>query len=830
MTTLINVGKLLITLPLKTLESMLDIAHSIREEYLAISQTLEDTQENFSSMSKQGQGFIRLTAQIRGLGTAFLNVNSEAAKTFGYGLEGQKAMAAAVRETVTAMGSLGNLYSDAYQDNGITAERALRSLGMSVEDNMFMMRRSMSEGIHPFRGLAKAIYASNQAQNKFGVDQKQVAKGMNVLRKNVVEFSHLSEQEFANVTAQAAQLGVEAEGLVSIFNKFTTFESAAESAALLSQTFGMAIDAMDIIRAEDPMEILNQFREGMIQTGRDFRDLNRHEKALLSQYTGLNGEMLQTAMSFEGMGLSYQELQQKMKESSPEHQLKEAVKEMSGSIKEFVNVGKKLTSPFQAMSEGMKDALVKNTRFQKSMMGLSNSIQNIYTKVLNNFLSKDLLDSIDNIIGTFAKLIDDDVANGFVTLSKNIASFINVLIDVESTPEKIQNSFSKMYDSFMNSKFVSRLFLIGQRMVGGIISGMIKSLPALVTGFIDLLRLFNGTFKGNSYSDPKTGLGKFFKKYVLDSWDKVKGILTDKKDLNGKVISEGLISQLITEFKNAVSTSGSILADIGGMIVTGIWEGIKLTWSSLGGWEKLAIGAGIFGPSILSTAGTFMLGGRLAQTAASASSAASAAALAAQQAQKNAVKPASPAPAALPSNTNTASTAMTAPKPRSSFLSKGVSAATKGFAGIGGALSGYSAYQQFKSGNYLKGALSSITSIASIASLFPLAAPIAAPIALLSGVANSFISEKEAVQAKSNTQIEETRKVSEAITKQASQPIMINLSIKQMLDGDELTNKIISAAINGTTQYNINTDNKGNMTLLSKNANDAGGYNPVPLA
>jgi hypothetical protein len=500
---------------------------------------------------------------------------------------------------------------------------------------------------------------------------------------------------------------------------------------------------------------------------------------------------------------------------------------MSGSIKEFVNVGKKLTSPFQAMSEGMKDALVKNTRFQKSMMGLSNSIQNIYTKVLNNFLSKDLLDSIDNIIGTFAKLIDDDVANGFVTLSKNIASFINVLIDVESTPEKIQKSFSKMYDSFMKSKFVSRLFLIGQRMVGGIISGMIKSLPTLVTGFIDLLRLFNGTFKGNSYSDPKTGLGKFFKKYVLDSWDKVKGILTDKKDLNGKVISEGLISQLITEFKNAVSTSGSILADIGKMIVTGIWEGIKLTWGSLGGWEKLAIGAGIFGPSILSTAGTFMLGGRLAQTAASASSAANAAALAAQQAQKNAVKPASPAPAALPSNT---STAMPAPKSKPSFLSRGVSAASKGFAGIGGALSGYSAYQQFKSGNYLKGALSSITSIASIASLFPLAAPIAAPIALLSGVANSFISEKEAVQAKSDTQIQETRKVSEAIAKQTSQPIVINLSIKQSLDGDELTNKIIGAALNGTTQFNINTDDAGRMQLLSKNANDAGGYNPVPQA
>ena len=50
-----------------------------------------------------------------------------------------------------------------------------------------------------------------------------------------------------------------------------------------------------------------------------------------------------------------------------------------------------------------------------------------------------------------------------------------------------------------------------------------------------------------------------------------------------------------------------------------------------------------------------------------------------------------------------------------------------------------------------------------------------------------------------------------------------------MLDGDELTNRILSAALNGTTQFNINTDGSGQMQLLSKNANDAGGYNPVPL-
>jgi len=819
MTALLNVGKLLITLPLKTLETMLDIAHSIREEYLAISQTLEDTQENFSLMSKQGQGFIRLTSQIRGLGTAFLDVNSEAAKTFGFGLEGQKAMAAAVRETVTAMGSLGNLYSDAYQDNGIIAERALRSLGMSVEDNMFMMRKSMSEGIHPFSGLSKAIHASNQAQIKFGIDQKQVAKGMNVLRKNVIEFSHLSEQEFANVTAQAARLGVEAEGLVAIFNKFTTFESAAESAALLSQTFGMAIDAMDIIRAEDPMEILNQFREGMIQTGRDFRDLNRHEKALLSQYTGLNGEMLQTAMSFEGIGLSYQELQQKMKESSPENQLKEAVKEMSGSIKEFMNVGKKLTSPFQAIAEGMKDALVKNGQFQRSMMGLSSSIQRMYSRVLSRFVSKGLLSSVEKIVNLFGGLINNKVTDGFVDLAQKIAKFLEVALSIKPAAEDMSKAFNDVIKSFFTNPFVDKLVELGKVMIGNIVRGFLIMLPDMLTGFRDLLRFFNKSLDGQSVENEKSGLGKWFREYVADAWE-------DVKDQVGG--PNGLFNQLLSEFNKALGVSTSFFFDMGMEIGSGIIKGIlNLAWNNLGATIGLSLGV-----PLATTVGTLLFN-KLKNIRSSNS-------LMNEALSGMEKTPSSGVGDAITKTAGGAAAGGAAAKSGGKFLSAlktGGKFLGGTLAAVGTAFSLKEAIDKFGAGDTTGGLIDSVATAAGAVALAGITGFVGAPLAAIAtgvgavaaGVSYFRDSNKQSSD-ESRKQTEETRKVAEAVKTQAAQPFVINLSINQSLDGDELTNKILSAAINGTTQFNINTDDAGRMQLLSRNANDAGGYNPVPQA
>lgn len=563
---IVNIGKFLVMLPLKVLENLLEIGNSVREEFLAISQTLEDTQEQISGTSKTGEALQKLATNIREVGEEFLVAGGLKARIFGFGLQGQQAMITKTSEKIAGLKTIGNLVGPALAKNALEVEVAMQSLGMSIEDAGLLMRKSMSEGIHPLQGLVNAFHASSAASKQFGVDQKLVARGMNTLRNNVIEFSHLSEPELAKVTAQAAQLGVEAEGLVAIFNKFTTFESAAESAALLSQTFGMAIDAMDIIRAEDPLEILNQFREGMEQTGRSFSDLNRHEKALLSQYTGLSGEMLQTAMSFDGVGLSYEEMQKRMEESSPEHQLKSAVKEMTASVKEFMNMGKQITNPFQAFTEGIKDAILKNSALQKQFVNISNLAKGFYEKIVTSLFGGEeglaLQEKLSSALMKFQNLLMGS-ADNIADIARKFLTLTTVFFDASKGTQEMSDAFEDLQKTFFNNKIVQKLIDLGKLMIGSVIKGFIKSLPTLVKGFTQLLSAFNNIIKPGSSkaSSASAELGDFFNTYVRAAWN----------DVN----LEPLMKALLNELKVTAQNTGEGLKEIGKIIGKGILEGMK---------------------------------------------------------------------------------------------------------------------------------------------------------------------------------------------------------------------------------------------------------------
>lgn len=820
--TVISIGKFLVTLPLKTLETLLDIAHSVREEFLAISQSLEDTQEQISGTSRQGQGLAALTAQVRGLGGTFLNVGSVQARVFGYGLQGQQAMISKTAEKIAGLGTLANLYGDSYSANATLVEQSMQVLGMSVEDNAMLVRRSMSEGIHPFEALNRAIVASTDASREFGIDQKQIARGMNELRNNVIEFSHISEPELASVVAQAAQLGIEAKELNAVFSKFTTFDQAAESAALLSQTFGMAVDAMDIIRAEDPMEIINQFREGMQQTGRDFKDLNRHEKALLSQYTGLSGEALQTAMSFEGIGLSYEELQQRMEENSPQAQLQRTVQEMSASIREFMNVGKKLTGPFQAMAEGMKDAMVKNAGFQRSMMRLSNGIQNIYTSVLNKFVNNDMLAAFDKIVDAFEGLVDDKVADGLVRVAQKFADFLAVILDFNSTSDQISKSFGNLQDAFFENPLVVRLVDLGKVMIGNIVSGFIKSLPTLLNGFVDLLRLFNGTINGNTLSAENSRLGSWFKTYVGDAWDQVSDQVP------------GLIRTLISEITSAIKNSSSLVMDlgltIGGFILKGI--GSALTNPTI--FVPLALG---LATTVGTTMATLSYGKRILSAARGAGAAGATA---------GEVVAGAGATGAAGRGISLAGAGR--------FIRGAGTMAAGGYALVNAGRSVGNLYSDISSGRGAQG--SDIGNLAGTAAgalagkyILGTIGAVGGPLGVAVGAAlGGYLGEKAASwfsssdesdqdrrqesvanrtqqQAHHNEQMAQNQNLSNAVSQMNQRPIEINLSVKQMLDGRELTTSIISAMLNGTTSYNVNTGEDGTMRLLHRSSQ--GAFNPV---
>ena len=96
----------------------------------------------------------------------------------------------------------------------------------------------------------------------------------------------------------------------------------------------MNIDALKLIKAEDPMEIVEMFRQSMMMTGRSFDDLNRHEKSLMASHTGMSAEALKTIMNYRNVGKSYEEIKKQMNDQKPEERQIRAMKDMNSSISE----------------------------------------------------------------------------------------------------------------------------------------------------------------------------------------------------------------------------------------------------------------------------------------------------------------------------------------------------------------------------------------------------------------------------------------------------------------------------------------------------------------
>ena len=128
--------------------------------------------------------------------------------------------------------------------------------------------------------------ALTTVSTEYGIDRKRLSKNVSILKKDIIQFGHLSYEEITRTAARMTHMKVKMEDAAAVFKKFSTFEDAANSVAMLSQTFGMNLNAMDLLQAKKPEEIFTMFRDAMDQTGRAFDDLNRFEKELMVQLIG----------------------------------------------------------------------------------------------------------------------------------------------------------------------------------------------------------------------------------------------------------------------------------------------------------------------------------------------------------------------------------------------------------------------------------------------------------------------------------------------------------------------------------------------------------------
>jgi hypothetical protein len=491
------------TMPIKVGEYAGKMGNTLRQELVeVIGQATEGAKEFFDLSSNGGEAISRLGSIAGGALGSFQSVNSELTKTFGPGATGAANMVSQLSQGINNMGVFADVFAKSTTNSTqsiLFFQRMTKGMGMSAEDTSYIVAEAMKNGEHYFETMTRVKESSDAASKEFGINRKRLTMGFFNLRKDITQFGHLSEPALMAVVGKATQLGVSMESLKGVFSKFDTFENAAQSAAVLQQTFGMNIDALQLIRAENPMQIVEMFRESMMMTGRSFDDLNRHEKSLMATHTGMSAETLKTVMNYRNVGKSYADIKKIMNDQKPEERQIKAMKDMRSQMVETRKVieGKGF---FDNFLEGVGKTIKYNTELGKTYVKVSQRMEDFYEKGLS--FSKKQKQNINKTLAPFNNILKGLISKdgpfskkSFDGLKKEVTSSLGEFMDdvfghkgkARMNWIKAQSKWQKRLRATLSFEklskdqtFLGKIFRSSGKIIGTIITGLVVGLPAVL--------------------------------------------------------------------------------------------------------------------------------------------------------------------------------------------------------------------------------------------------------------------------------------------------------------------------------------------------------------
>jgi hypothetical protein len=363
-------------------DMMIEVANEVNTLInQTIPMTLEKFKEEYSVGDKSvlGQAFKNVGTLGERIYTQFQDMKGEYFQLY----ETVENFMEALNKNITSLGSLGEIYGRSLSDNEKLAnhfERARRALALSDDDINNLAKISITRNESIFESFSRIQNASDQAAQKFNLNQKSLVKDVNSLRKDFVNFGHMSEKELFNLVGRFKQLGVAVSDLDKLMG-FDTFESAVESASQLHQAFGMNIDALKLIKAENPGEIADIFVNAFKDTGTTYDQLNFRQKRFLSQQTRMSDDMLRLMMNNR---LSFEDAQKEFGNIDPQSDSKlqdqiNQFKALDHSIPKTKKI-KTFADDTAALTAGLKDAMRNSIGLKNSFVNLSTAFSNIHTK------------------------------------------------------------------------------------------------------------------------------------------------------------------------------------------------------------------------------------------------------------------------------------------------------------------------------------------------------------------------------------------------------------------------------------------------------------------
>jgi len=370
--TVFNVGLAIASIPLKIFTGLVDLAASASANWGEFAQAIEDLRKEFGDL--KGPTSLALTGLSRDL-KGFSDTGLSAWRVFGDVAQ----RLTFLKENAEAMGATFDSTRKEWEDNGGALLGFQKGLGLTADTMKSLAQRAISVGKPMSKFLLDTTKQTLALGDAFGISQKVIGKDMGKAFDDMKHFAQLSVKEIGQASVYARKLGLELDKITGTLDQFETFDSAAESAAKLTQSFGITIDAFKLMEAQSPAEQMDMLKKSFARAGVDVANFNRQQLHLLASTTGLDEATAKQAFSLKNQGVELDQIKKKSDVAEKKQLTQaEAMGKLADSIERMVKLQDQTGSYFDMFVKGVSRGFQSSKDFIKIISNIKNGLQQVY--------------------------------------------------------------------------------------------------------------------------------------------------------------------------------------------------------------------------------------------------------------------------------------------------------------------------------------------------------------------------------------------------------------------------------------------------------------------
>jgi hypothetical protein len=326
----------------------------------------------------------------------------------GYGVSADEAgkSLSTLFNTVTDFNRMG----PATQKEVAETTAVLNELGVSMDTTAQNM-----QGLTKVFGMS-GVQAAETSRELFtfaqniGMAPEEVANNFGKAMPKMAAFGEQGVDTFKKLQAAAKQSGMSVDQMLSIVEKFDTFDGAAESVGKLNAILGGPfLSSLDMVTTTDPTERMRMLSEAVNQSGQSFDEMSYYQRKALADAMGLSDVSELALLMRDGFDAAVPAQQKSQEELAAQAE----------QAKEFQTVAEEMTQTARQFAVSMRPVV-------KAFKNLLQFVQDV-----NTAFGGYLIPTLVLLAGTYVTIIKLSKIWGVVTGVLNLGIFKTIGLKIK---------------------------------------------------------------------------------------------------------------------------------------------------------------------------------------------------------------------------------------------------------------------------------------------------------------------------------------------------------------------------------------------------------------